>query len=71
MAIDNAKLTKDETECLTYLADAWNAFNQLQGVPSWDKSEFMQAIHRAQSLIAVRVAQRIDPDVWNIGKTGM
>ena len=64
-------LTQTEKECLMHLADAWNVFAQLQNVLPCDQQEFMQAIHRAQSIIAVRVAQRLEPDVWTTGKAGM
>ena len=58
-------LTAEEKDCLKHLADAWNIFVQLQGKHPQDDSEFCTAIHAAQKAIALRVARRVDTDVWS------
>lgn len=58
-------LTFTEREILDHLANAWNAFTSLDKRSEHDSDEFHQAIHAAQQLIALRVARRVDPDVWN------
>lgn len=58
-------LTAEEKLCLKHLADAWNIFVQLEGKHPQDNSEFCQAIHDAQKMIALRVARRVDTDVWS------
>lgn len=46
------------------LADAWNKFLALTGNRQDDVEEFRTAIHSAQSKIALRVARRVNPEVW-------
>ncbi len=55
---------KNEHEVLMALADAWNKFLALTGNRSDDVEEFRTAIHAAQSKIALRVARRVNPEVW-------
>lgn len=58
------ELTQQESLVLTHLSDAWNCFAALsEGHPS-DQEEFAKAIHAAESIIACRVAKRVDPDMW-------
>jgi len=57
-------LAENEKEVLKNLALAWNQFTKLENRSEHDNKEFMDAIHRAQQLIALRVARRIDSDVW-------
>jgi len=54
----------NEHEVLMALADAWNKFLALTGNRSDDVEEFRHAIHQAQSKIALRVARRVNPEVW-------
>jgi len=56
---------KDEHEVLMHLADAWNKFLSLTGNRTDDVEEFRHAIHEAQSKIALRVARRVNPEVWS------
>ena len=58
-------LTLKEAFVLQALVDAWNAFVQLPDSKDSDNKAFADAIHTAQRLIALRVARRADPDVWN------
>jgi len=57
-------LTGQEEKVLNLLADAWNEFIKLDKRSSSDDQEFIQAIHTAQAKIGVRVARRVDPDIW-------
>lgn len=63
-ATPKAGLTADERAALDALSAAWNQWLQLQRRAHQDDLEFQDAIHRAQNLIALRVARRADPDVW-------
>lgn len=58
-------LTIDELQILQNLKDAWDNFVKLD--PKMDADftrEFNDGIHRCQQIIALRVAQRVDPLVW-------
>lgn len=59
-------LTSGERLVLNHLAEAWNTWCRLQGDAQAD-IEMSGAIHRAQDLVALRVAQRVAPDVWAAG----
>lgn len=59
-----ARLTVEEHQCLTGLAEAWNKYLALPGRDTNDNVEFMRAIHAAQHMIAVRVARRVNPETW-------
>jgi len=61
----DAGLTWQEKDVLKYLGDAWNHFNSLQNTSTDDHNEFRDAIHRTQQIIALRVARRVDKDVWS------
>lgn len=60
------ELTDDEKEVLHHLALAWNKFSQLSAKHPDHNNEFKDAIHRAQHIIGVRVAQRVNPEVWYV-----
>lgn len=60
------KLTEEELKVLNHLAEAWNSFCRLEDVLEHDADEFMKAIHQAQDKIAVRVARRVNPEIWRI-----
>jgi hypothetical protein len=57
-------LTRAEMEILDKLATVWNAWCKLGCHAESDGNEFQDAIHRAQQLIALRVARRVDPTIW-------
>lgn len=57
-------LTTDEKDVLKNLLDAWQNFVNLPLSLPDDVLEFKDAIHRCQQIIALRVARRIDEDVW-------
>jgi hypothetical protein len=58
-------LTDDEKICLHYLVMAWNSFIAMDINYSDDVDEFRMAIHDLQKVVALRVARRVNPDVWN------
>jgi len=57
-------LTDSEKEVLALLGQAYNKFVTLEGKHPADDTEFTEAIHAAQKMVALRVARRIDQDVW-------
>lgn len=57
-------LTKKEGKVLDHLVKAYEAFGRLPEQHPSDKSEFVDAIHRLQDLLAVRIARREYPDGW-------
>jgi hypothetical protein len=60
-------LTAQEIEVLDRLASAWNAFAALSRRECSiedDLTCFAGGIHACQAEIALRVAARINPDVW-------
>jgi hypothetical protein len=61
---NNKGLTYQEKEVLDDLKKAWDKFAALGDHISHDLTEFSYAIHLAQQKLAVRVARRIDTDVW-------
>jgi len=65
--IDNlalAKLTPEEEELLKKLGEAFSLYCSLDKRSEADNKEFTDAIHRAQQLVALRVARRVNPEVW-------
>ncbi len=60
----DVRLNAGEREVLDHLAAAWNGFLALEHKHPSDRPEFQRAIHAAQAVIATRVAQRVDPNVW-------
>lgn len=66
--IDNltaVKLTPEERELLRKLGEAYNLYTELDKRSEGDNKEFVDALHRLQQLVALRVARRVDPDVWS------
>lgn len=59
------ELTDQEKYCLAELANAWNVFTQLPDKHPSDDAEFLTAIHDAQKMIALRVARRVNTEVWS------
>lgn len=57
-------LTPEEREAVMFLAHAWDKFAALPVEHPSDQAEFVDAIHKAQRLVAIRVARRLEPDVW-------
>lgn len=64
ISINQGGLTKEETEIIDHLAQAYNLFIKLQTKHPCDNEEFMHGIHQCQQKIGMRVARRINPDVW-------
>ena len=62
-----ATLTDDEKNILAALRDSWKFFEKLQ--PKMRKDfvkDFLDSIHNCQKIIALRVAERANPEIWNI-----
>jgi len=57
-------LTDEEKELLRKLGECWNLFISLDKRSSTDITEFIDSIHRCQQIVALRVARRVDPEVW-------
>lgn len=57
-------LTDQEKLVLTKSVETFNAFMSLDKRRECDCTEFTDAIHRIQQLIALRVARRVNPEVW-------
>jgi hypothetical protein len=53
-----------ERACLLALANAWNAFIALEQTHPSDATEMCSAIHRAQDIVAARIARRVAPDLF-------
>lgn len=62
--LSKVKLSEEEKGVLQLLGQAWVIFYHLDKKHPSDEQEFLKAIHQAQQLIAMRVARRVDPDVW-------
>jgi hypothetical protein len=60
----NSGLTIEEKNILYHLLQAWENFKTLDNKHPDDNNEFLKAIHEAQKSLALRVARRIDEDVW-------
>lgn len=57
-------ITQDEHEVLHHLVEAYTKFVALGAKHPDDNDEFRYAIHLAQQKVAMRVARRVDPDLW-------
>ena len=57
-------MNEDEKLVLQNLADAWNNFCKLSNKDADDVQEFQMAVHSAQMQIALRVARRVNPEIW-------
>lgn len=57
-------LTPMEHATLKHLSDAWNLFLPMNGDDDDSRDEFRRAINRAQDIIALRVARRVNPECW-------
>lgn len=62
--LDRVKLTSEETELLKKLGESYNMYCNLNARSEADNKEFMDALHRLQQIIALRVARRVNPEVW-------
>jgi hypothetical protein len=57
-------LTKAEGRVMDALCDAANAFGDLPHQHPSEDADFVNAIHRCQDLLAIRVARRQFPQGW-------
>lgn len=59
-------LSREEKDILYRLGQAWNLFVSLDRQHPDELEEFRRAIHAAQNLIAVRLARKVQPDIFPI-----
>jgi len=64
-------LTVDEQGVVDALVEATNAFCALPTMHESDKDEFINAIHQAQALLALRIVRRDYPDYWTSITSGL
>lgn len=57
-------LTRAEGKVMDALVDAVAAWGELPRQHPQESDEFVDAIHRLQDLLAVRIARRLFPDGW-------
>lgn len=55
-------LTAEEKNVLFLLAEAWGKFKEMAS--ERDAKDFLDSIHDCQRLVALRVARRVDPEIW-------
>lgn len=60
------QLTEEEKEVLDHLRNAWNKFVKLDAKHPDHNNEFRDAINKLQYIIGVRVAQRVNPEIWYV-----
>jgi hypothetical protein len=53
-----------ERRLLDLSADLWNTYTQLEGRAETDDADFQAHVNALQRIIALRVARRVDPDLW-------
>lgn len=63
--LPSVELTYEEKEVLSHLKEAWDKFLALGKHLPHDLTEFNTAIHQAQQKLALRVARRVNPEVWS------
>lgn len=56
-------LTEEEKAILQKLSLAWQEYVAIETKDS-NLREFNDAIHRCQQLVALRVARRVNPEIW-------
>jgi hypothetical protein len=67
VVLDNlatVKLTPEETDLLKKLGESFNMYSALDKRSDADDKEFVDALHRLQQIVALRVARRVNPEVW-------
>jgi hypothetical protein len=62
---EKSGLTPQEQEVMDALVSAWNKYKNLPGAsfPN-EQSDFIQAIHQAQSVLQSRIIRRLYPEYW-------
>lgn len=62
--VEKPGLTVAELDLLKKLFDSYTAYCSLDARSETDNKEFIDALHRLQQLVALRVARRVDVEVW-------
>jgi hypothetical protein len=63
--MNSHKLTIEEIEIISLLANVYNKFNALQNKHPSDSDEFAHHIHILQRHIMARLAKRCHPDIFS------
>lgn len=64
---DDKRLTDEERRALLAVAHAWDLVSGLDWSHPDDIPEIRKAFHDIQVRLAIRVARRCDPNVWECG----
>lgn len=62
--MNSLTLTSKENDCLRKLEEAWGLFIKMPRVHPSELQDFQSAIHIAQGIIGLRVAKRVNPEIW-------
>jgi len=58
-------MTEKEKEVMQHLINFWNGYLALPDTTGvCDTEDIRHAIHKIQGVMAIRVARRVDPDIW-------
>lgn len=57
-------LTQSELAVADSLTEAWNAFDEIEGVKIDDVEDFRRGIHECQRILATLVVRRVYPGYW-------
>lgn len=66
---EHVATTPEEKVILDHLVAAWSQWCRLPDKHPDDLNEFRFHVHALQNMLAWRVAQRADPEVWGVGDT--
>lgn len=59
-----AGLSSQEKRVLELTAAVWNEYMKMPEVHPSDRTELQLFIHQIQNLIGMRVARRVNPEIW-------
>lgn len=63
-ASPDVAMTEDEKIAMKLLSSFWNAYVNLPDFDSHDHQQVLQSVHAIQGVMAVRVARRVNPEIW-------
>ena len=62
----NVGMTPKEKEAMEHLVDFWNAYLALPDSKGTETTRTVcDAVHIIQGVMAIRVARRANPEIWN------
>lgn len=62
--VPDVRMTEQEKEAMAHLVKFWNAWLALPVEDDSSSSRVCESIHTIQGLMAIRVARRVNPDIW-------